>query len=377
MAMIDKKIMDSFEQEWEIPDCVTEKMRGAYRQIGASETGVPVHVNRKVRRLERRYVKAASFVAAVLILGVTAGAATGLNEPLQRLFQKDAGLARESSSIPEAKPVKNTLKDLDVEVESVSGTDELAYIVLHVQRTDGGTFDKNIVYDFGSIKIRESEPDHADRQRADYESVESGRSFMLENEGTTEVRIVYLTAYKQQAGGKVDYRRGKQCELTLHDWVGESDEGNRTVQFHGKLELSFKMDYGDALTKTKKTDVDISFPVFGTDKYIPMGRLREFTLTPYYIQYKTQVGKKQHEHKIPDWDHQVYVEMDDGSFIGYRTEEDMKFRWRNALSALGDGSFDKNAGTGEEESIVMFPELIDVSRVRAVYFGKTRIELGA
>lgn len=374
--MIDRKIMDSFEQEWEIPDSVTEKMKGAYRQIGAGELDAPAHGHVKDRRSGRRYLKAASFAAAVLILGVTAGAATGLREPLQRLFQKDAGLARESSANPDTKPVKNTLKDLEVEVESISGTDELAYIVLHVQRKDGGTFDKDKEYDFKSINIRDEESNNAHEKEADYASYESGNSFMLENEGTSEVRIVYLTTYKQEVHGKMEYRKGKQCKLELKDWVEESDEGEQTVQFRGELELSFKMDYGDALTKTQKTNVNISFPAFETGKYYPMGRLREFTITPYYIKYKTLKTKEQwrKQTKAP-YDTQIYVEMDDGSFVGYQNEEGMKFRWKSALVATGDGSDDEKTGMIDFDTIVMFPQLIDVEHVRAVYFGKTRIEL--
>lgn len=374
MAMIDRKIMDSFEQEWEIPDSVTEKMQEAYRQIGAGEIDVTAHGHRKGRRIGRRYLKAASFAAAVLILGVTAGAATGLNEPLQRLFQKDADLARESSSNPDTKPVKNTLKDLEIEVESISGTEEVAYIVLHVQRKDGGTFDKNKEYDFDSINIWDEELNNVHRGEADYASSESGHSFMIENEGTSEVRIGYLTTYKRQIGSRVEYRKGKQCKLQLKDWVEKTDEGNRSVELRGELELSFKMDYGDALTKTKKTNVNISFPAFETGEYYPVGRLREFTVTPYYIQYKIKDTETQRE-KTPGYDQQIYVEMDDGSFVGYQTEEDVKFRWKSALLATGGGSFDTETGVFEFENIVMFPELIDVKHVRAVYFGKTRIEL--
>lgn len=372
MKMLDRKIMDSFKEEWEIPDSVTGKMQEAYRRIGAKETGAAVPGCSRSRRAGRRYLKAASFVAAALILGVTAGAAAGINEPLKKLFQKDSGLARESSSVPDTKAVHNTLGDLNVEIESISGTDEMAYIMLHVQRKDGGNFDKNKVYNFGNVNIWDVPSESVSLGEMDSSS-ESGSSFMLENEGTSELRIVYQTLYERTVGGRREYRKGKQCRIRLKNLVAESEQGCNSVEMSGELELSFKMEYGDAPVKTKDTDVNISFPLCDSEEYILRGRLQKVTITPYYVQYKLKYTEPDSENK--DYYDQVYVEMDDGSFMGYRTEEDVKGRWSYSMVATSGGFYDRDRGCGEFEGTVFLPKLIDVKHVRAVYFGKTRIEM--
>lgn len=372
MTMVDRKIMDSFKKEWEIPDPVAEKMQEAYRRIGAKESGATVAGRGRSRRSGRRYLKAASLVAAVLIIGATAGAAAGINEPLKKLFQKDSGLAKESSSVPDTKTVQNTMSGLNVEIDSISGTDEMAYIIFRVQRKDGGNFDKNKVYNFRNVNIWDVTSESVNMNEREYSYSASGCSFMIENEGTSELRIVYQTTYERTVGGKTEYLRGRQCKILLEDLVEETDEGRNPVEMYGDLELSFKMEYGDALTKTKDTNVAISFPLCDSDEYIPMGRLREVTVTPYYVRYGLEWKERDDEGK--DYFEQIYVEMDDGSFMGYRTEEDMN-EYGMRMVSTGGGSYDRETGLGEHEGIVFLPELIDVKHVRAVYFGKTRIEV--
>lgn len=412
--MMERKIRDMFKQEWEIPEEVKAKKREAYRRIGvgADTAGVwegagavrsragagdagewagvdaaGARENRKCQRhTGRRYLKAASFFAAVLFIGATAtAAAAGFDfGMLKKLFGNDAGLVQQSSSNPEAPVGKVETDRLKIEVEGISGTEEITYVMLHITRTDGGTFRKGARYTFGD--------DYMEREGKDWEKegYSGGASFgqgfvVTENEGTEELRMTFVYGHKSIVNGAEDSRLGDTYRLHLGDLkelpqdTGQESEG--TVVAEGDVWLSFVLDYGKAVTAKKETDVEISFPVSGEKKkYAPAGTLKEVTVTPYYVKYVTEHEGEEADDEPDTWP-QIYVEMDDGSRAGFMTEADYADyatpdnQDASLRGGFGVGFYDDAKNIYRSEMIEGFPKLIDVEHVSAVYFGETRVEI--
>lgn len=433
MIMRDKKVKELFEQELEIPDVVSDKMREAYKKIGADteKTDQLVRGRRMSGHRARRYVKAASILFCFLVAATTvSAAANGGFEKLSKLFKGDVKQVGSSSAQPEVSSEKNSFKNLKVSVEQVLGTEEVTYMILKLKRTDGKNFDKDKNYTFGSISmVSEEDMDHGigeeikqvdeedsssdgraqtqigeeTRQLDEEESKESNSvvgmmirgnggcdvnfkieseshfeinsGIMIENKGTDEIYLAVVYGYEREQDGKSYYHKGEKCTLLLSNLCEERKGATKTLM-KGMAEEEFVLDYGECPKKVVKSDKKIKLPGYhsnGDPDYFSAGILKCVTITPYYIQYERKMSEKEMESFT--WE-QIYVEMEDGTLVGYPTEKDSEA----ACAAGKSGGYGTGIKYAESSKLKMkdtlfFPELIDVEHVKAVWFGKTRIEV--
>lgn len=384
--MRDRRLKELFERELEIPDAVQDKMHEAYQQLGADMDKVEKKSYRHyISRMGSRYVKAASVLFCALLVTGTVHAATGGGgfEKLTRLFEGDVKPIEKSSVKPEVSSKENTFKNLDISVERVLGTDELSYVVLKVKRTDGKTFDKNKKYHFGRVLMKGENdggwnmPEEGDGSSTSIiiegdkkpevtasESRYADTGIMVENKGTDEIYLAVVCGYERRdKDGNSYYHKGEKCQLKLKDLF--EDEGKKPAET-GITEADFILDYGDVQKKVCEPGKKIQLPVLNREsKYLPAGRLDRVTITPYYIQYERTLSKKEFDNKT--WE-QVYLEMEDGTKIGNPTLESWK-DCEEGRGGYGEGMNNKF------KDCLMFSQLIDVEHVKAVYFGKTKIEL--
>lgn len=388
--MRDKRLKELFEREVEVPDVVQEKMHEAYRRMGADMDKVEkVSYRRYMGRMGTRYVKVATFLLCALLATVTVQAATGGGfAKLSGLFKGDISQIQSSSVKPEVSNDKNTFENLKVSVERVLGTEELSYILLKVKRTDGKTFDKNMDYHFQNVIMTGENDFYIDRDEdeetsgvqttligtggddgepyVEYEEhryVDSG--IVVENKGTDEIYLAVAYGYEQIKDGASSYHKGEKCQLKLSGLCGDVD-GEEQTHIGGTAETEFVMNYGDCEKKVADPGKKIKLPKLNSEtKYLPAGKLDRVTVTPYYIQYERTMTDEEFNNRT--WD-QVYLEMENGKKIGYPTEKS----WldsRISRGGYGGGS------DGKYKDVLMFKELIDVEHVKAVHFGKTRIEM--
>lgn len=394
-----KKILD---QEVELPEVVQEKMKAAYRQIGAdtekTERICDIRGRRSMYRF--RYVKAAGIVFCCLLAAMTATAASkGGFQSLTKLFTGDTEMIKESSAKPEVTAGKNTFKNLKVSVEQVTGTERLSYIVLRLKRTDGKKFDKDKAYHFGNVSFTGETEDHVVSSNAgetgdpagsgnagEMEGMAEHASFcynisedgvgsteeafidngeMIENQGTDEICIVITCEYEKRDGKDRYYRKGEKCRLSLK---GLMSDGERVMK--GEVQEDFVLDYGECREKVFAPNVKIRLPEIGTEKhYLSAGTLKRIVLTPYTLQFEQVLSEDEIENSNETWN-QVYVEMDDGKLIGQQTEEDAEHQIRGGY---GTGSQKNNQW--EMKNRLNFSSLVDVDHVRAIWFGDQRIEV--
>lgn len=390
--MRDKHIKELFEQEVDIPDSVREKMNEAYWRLGADMDKIQSssHQN-NTRRVRMRYVRAASFALLALMVTTTVHAASGGGlSKLTGLFRGDVKQIQSSSVTPEVSSKKSTFKNLDISVEQVLGTEELSYVVLKVKRTDGKTFDKNMDYHFKSVGMKGK--NDIDWQAGNEENgsgspyvsgslyviggeknpkvesevhryIDSG--IMIKNDGTDEIYLAVVCGYEQMIDGKTSYHKGEKCKLKLSGLCGGVN-GVESSCIQGTAEADFVLDYGECPKIVTKPGKNIRFPKLNSEsEYLSAGRLDKVTVTPYFIQYERTVSEKQENNET--WD-QVYLEMEDKTRIGYPTFKSW-FDQKGSRGGYGIGT------NGKDKYTQLFPELIDVEHVKAVYFGKTRIEL--
>lgn len=403
--MRDRRLRELFEREIEIPDVVQEKVYEVYRQVGADMQKVEKVSNRnQQRKTGMRYLKAASFLLFALMAATTVhAAANGGFEKLSRLFSGDVSKIQSSSATPEISSEKSTFKDLKVSVQQVLGTEELTYIVLNVKRTDGKTFDKDMDYAFGLVGMKgENDMDiecgHVDMEgeddtdQAEHESAHGGISsflvmkegkngseiesseqrytdsgIMMENNGTDEITLAVVCGYEQFIDGVSSYHKGEKCQLELRNLFGNAD-GKEEECIRGMMETEFVLDYGDCQKKVCEPGKNIKMPKDNSEtEYLPVGKLDRVTITPYSIKYERTVTEKQSDNEGDTWD-QIYLEMEDGTQIGYPTLKS-SLDPQNRMGGYGTGTDWKYT------NYLLFSELIDVEHVKAIYFGKTRIDI--
>lgn len=385
--MRDKRLKEMFERELEIPDVVQEKVRETYRQLGADMEQVEkVSYRNYISRMGTRYVKAASVVLFALMLTTTVHAATGGGfQKLSGLFGGDVSRVEQSSVTPKVSSEKSTFKDLDISVERVLGTEELSYVVLKVKRTDGKTFDKNLEYSFQQVGMK-GENDMA-WEEADgngssshivigegYENepkveLEESRytdeGIVIENNGTDEIYLAVVCGYERKEDGVTSYHKGEKCRLRVGRLKGSLNDEEKDC-IYGTAEMDFVLDYGECDKKVCEPNRKIKLPKLNSEtKYLSAGTLKRVTITPYYIQYERTMTDQEFENDT--WD-QIYLEMEDGTRIGYDTNKS----WLNSENSRGGYGVGSN---GEHKNCLMFKDLIDVEHVKAIYFGKTRIEM--
>ncbi len=388
-----KKILD---QEVELPDVVQEKMKAAYWQIGADteKTERICDIRRRRSVYSLRYVKAAGIVFCCLLAAMTARAAgNGGFQSLTKLFAGDTEVIKESSAKPEVSSGKNTFKNMKVSVEQVTGTERLSYIVLRLKRTDGKKFDKNKKYHFGNVSFTGEKDDFVLTSADTEKEEESGMSekavlhfniskdglgnreeglidngMVIENQGTDEIRMVITCEYERQNGKNNYFHKGEKCRLSLKGLM--SDEG-RVMK--GEAQEDFVLDYGECKEKIFTPDVKIRLPEIGTKElYHFVGTLKRVVLTPYALQFEQVSSEAQKENYDQCWA-QVYVEMDDGSLIGQKTEH-TEADMDQVRSSYGTGIKKKN-NQWETKDRLLFSTLVDVDHVRAIWFGDQRIEV--
>lgn len=383
--MKDREIRNVFKGEWEIPNNVETKMKEAYGWIEAKhETLQDAGGNRRCQHQRRRYLKAASLVAAVLLIGTTAAAAAGFDfSLLQQVFNKNAGLVKQSSTKPEVAVQTEGYDHLEIEVEGISGTAEVTYVMLHVKRTDGHTFRKGAQFTFEDYSL------NSEKDQWETEGIQSWGNFsqflVTENEGTSELRMVLVCIHQRMANDHCDNRLGERYTLDLGNLKELPEgEGEGTAVAKGKTKLSFVLDYEQAKTRNKKTNIALSFPKSGKKgKYESVGKLKEVIVTPYYIKYVTEEKGALSTNVYDEKDvwQQIFVEMDDGSKMGFGTEEEWNAyimseqEGESHLSYYANGVFVNSKAGLRTEHIQGFPKLIDVEHVKAVYLGKTKVEL--
>lgn len=409
MIMRDKRVKELFEQELEIPDVVSDKMREAYKQIGADmEKADRLARNPRMGgHRARRYLKAASIMFCFLIAATTVSAAVGGGfEKISKFFKGDVKQIESSSSQPEISSEKSSFKNLKVSVEQVAGTEELTYVILKVKRTDGKNFDKDKNYSFQNAGMI-GEKDMAGGMAKDLKrlvvqdevgngsrsdimisggddsefEIESERRFvdtgvMIENKGTDEIYLVVTCGYERVQNGKSYYHKGEKCILLLNDFCQEGEK-EAEVLMEGTLQAEFVLDYGECPKKVVEPDQKIKFPKDNSDTdYLPVGTLKRVTITPYYIQYEREMSEKEWEAEANVWG-QIYVEMEDGTLVGYPTGEEDRDAATDAGNhgGYGSGITDEKDGKTQMKNCLLVPELIDVEHVEAVWFGKTRIEV--
>lgn len=383
--MKDQEIRNVFKGEWEIPNNVETKMKEAYGWIGAKhETFQDAGGNKRCQHQRRRYLKAASLVAAVLLIGTTAASAAGFDfSLLQQVFNKNAGLVKQSSTKPEVAVQNEGYDHLEIEMEGISGTAEVTYVMLHVKRTDGHTFRKGAQFTFEDCSL------NSEKDQWETEGIQSWGNFsqflVTENEGTSELRMVLVCIHQRMANDHCDNRLGERYTLDLGNLKELPEgEGEGTAVAKGKTKLSFVLDYEQAKTRNKKTNIALSFPKSGKKgKYESVGKLKEVIVTPYYIKYVTEEKGALSTNVYDEKDvwQQIFVEMDDGSKMGFGTEEEWNAyimseqEGESHLSYYANGVFVNSKAGLRTEHIQGFPKLIDVEHVKAVYLGKTKVEL--
>lgn len=405
--MRDNDVKKILEREVELPDVVQQKMKAAYRQIGADteKTERICEIRRRRSAYRLRYVKAAGIVFCCLLAAMTARAAgNGGFESLTKLFAGDTEVIKESSAQPEVTSGKNTFKHLKVSVEQVTGTDRLSYIILRLKRTDGKKFDKNKKYFFGNVSFTGEKDDSvltsagseddfvltgagsgeaeeaAASANADvcYSIWEDGmgsseeafidNGMVIENQGTDEIRIVITCEYERREGKNNYYHKGEKCRLSLKGLM--SDKGR---VMSGEAQKEFALDYGECREKVFTPDVKIRLPEIGkTKQYLSVGTLKRVVLTPYALQFEQVLSEGQKENHDKCWN-QVYVEMNDGSLIGQQIEQPEADKDQVRRSYGAQTRIKNNQWVSKERLI--FSSLVDVDHVRAIWFGKQRIEV--
>lgn len=136
----------------------------------------------------------------------------------------------------------------------------------------------------------------------------------------------------------------------------------------GTTEVEFVLDYGDCPKKVIEPGKKIKLPKLNSmKKYISSGTLDRVIVTPYFIQYERTFSRDAIDKSTMTWD-QVYLEMDDGTRVGYQTLDS----WLEQEGGRGGYGIGID---GKYKDYLLFQKLIDVEHVKAVYFGKTRIEL--
>ncbi len=436
--MKDKWIRDYFEQETEIPEEVTQAMEKAYREVGGS-TERGIHVT-PMRRPRRRYLKAAGLILCLCAAtAVTAAAATnGGFAVLGKLFRGDTDLIRSSSTEPETKKEVNTFKNLEIKLEQITGTEDLTYFVLHLRRTDGKLFNKDSEYSFMTTEVTgEKDVDwdaiQREAERFGQEGKEDDREIssdtyqntgiVIENEGTDELRLAVIGGYEQNENGVVTYHQGQKCVLKLvglregapiagtqlHEENPEMGEdeiimaGNAVIEegapiagtqlqegnpgmgedeiiMAGNAVIEFEMNYGKADKRVLQCGEEISFPQFNGGSYVKEGILQSVTLTPYYVKY--EIDQSESQFMGDTWE-QIYLEMEDGSMIGNRTEKEYLKEEKASedegeirfQGGYGHGDFDEKAGVNHMEKVILSSGVIDLEKVRAIHFGKSRFEV--
>lgn len=341
-----------------------------------------------ISRMGTRYVKAASVVLFALMLTTTVHAATGGGfQKLSGLFGGDVSRIEQSSVTPKVSSEKSTFKDLDISVERVFGTEELSYVVLKVKRTDGKTFDKNLEYSFKQVGMK-GENDMAWEETDEngssshivigkgYENepkveLEESRytdeGIVIENNGTDEIYLAVVCGYERKEDGVTSYHKGEKCQLRVGRLKGSLNDEEKDC-IYGTAEMDFVLDYGECDKKVCEPNRKIKLPKLNSEtKYLSVGTLKRVTITPYFIQYERTMTDQEFEFENDTWD-QIYLEMEDGTRIGYDTNKS----WLNSENSRGGYGVGSN---GEHKHCLMFKDLIDVEHVKAIYFGKTRIDM--
>lgn len=389
--MRDRRLKEIFEQQLEIPDVVQEKAYEVYRQVGADMKKAEKICDRNRQgKTGMRYLKAASFLLLAMIAATTVhAAANGGVEKLSRLFGGDVSQIQSSSVTPEISSEKSTFKDLKISVDRVFGTEELAYVILNVKRTDGKKFDKKVDYSFKQVGMKgENDTKWMKKELddgtgaggivvigegkngpevVDVESVYTDTGIMIENNGTDEICLAVVCGYEQIKDGISRYHKGEKCQLKLMQLCGDVN-GEQKECIDGTAETEFVLDYDDCQKKVCKPGKMVELPWMNSETdYLPIGTLDRVTVTPYFIRYEMTMDEEQSHNDDNTWD-QIYLEMEDGSRVGYPTLD----------SWLGTDSRRESYGWGENgkfQKCMLLSELVDVEHVKAVYFGKTRIDM--
>lgn len=191
---------------------------------------------------------------------------------------------------------------------------------------------------------------------------------VIENQGTDEIRIVITCEYERREGKNNYYHKGEKCRLSLKGLM--SDKGR---VMSGEAQKEFALDYGECREKVFTPNVKIRLPEIGSEKhYLSVGTLKRVVLTPYALQFEQVLSEGQKENHDKCWN-QVYVEMNDGSLIGQQIEQPEADKDQVRRSYGAQTRIKNNQWVSKERLI--FSSLVDVDHVRAIWFGKQRIEV--
>lgn len=358
--MKERDLKQFFQNEQEIPPLVEDKMQEAYQKIGGKNQNI-VFITKK-----RKWKVAAAVACCLLATSVTVAAATGSFGGLRRLFKGSIKPIQQSSKEAETEQISNTFPGLSVNVEEISGTDSMVYMILDVKRTDGKLFQKETDYYFGDVEmVGENDRKLNSSYNGEANSnVDLGT--ILENDGTDTIKMALCYAYEYTEKEKVYTRRGDNCALSLSNLIYDEH-----VEMNGKIDLKLKLDYKETEIRECQPNQKIRFPKVGhSEKYILAGTLKSVTVTPYDLKYCREFDSLWDDGEIPSadaWD-QVYLEMEDGTKYGNVMEEDCKTAFRST-------STDEDPLTYSQKVHFTFKKAVDVNKIKAVWFGKTKISL--
>lgn len=343
---------------------------------------IPYQVSEKRSRKKHGFIKFAYAFALILFLTVptiTVMAATGVNlrDIFGRLFGENADIVQENASFPEVNVLSNTFENIDINITGIAGDEKLIYIAMDIYKKDGSSFSQDeYEFDIVDFRLKLLNDNVKESGRVDFDFVESRSSKFIaipdEDYEDNKRSFAYVANIETEIDGKSYYVPGETYSLKFVNYNDKNDFGR------GEWEAEFSVNFDPAKSTSFEVNQTALMPRWGTDyDYNPTTEMliTSIELSPFALRYVCEYDNS--FGSVEDIWRKLYIEMDDGSFIGDESFNAMLDRIATGTMEVKSWGpiFGGNYNNGPYKYSWIFNKPIDVSRVKAIHFGNLTISV--
>lgn len=309
------------------------------------------------------------------------------------LFGDKTDIVEQNSALPAVNVQENSFTNIDITVTGIAGDNNLIYIVMDITRKDGKGFRKGWteksgfnVAELALLRLDEAQnknksiredSSQTEKKFIDYSQGISQWWVRLEDDHPRDnvVTLAFILDIETVIDGEEFYIPGETYQLTLGGFRDETTSFANGGLWRGE----FVADYRPPQTIAMDVHKEAKLPDWGTSDQFTYGfTLGSFELTPFALRYHCDDYDEYGTAYMNDTWPCLYVEMKDGSTIGYKTYDQFIGRLMDGkslfLSSGGDTRVDGEI-VQENSSLMVFHTPIDLSKVKAVHFGDLTVPI--